>query len=73
LPRYSAEVAAHEHWWQLAVTASQRAGKASFSMTPEYGPPPYQSTDLVTNAPLQPLSDIVEWQSQRLRTLFHIN
>jgi hypothetical protein len=42
-------------------------------MTPEYGPPPYQSTDLATNAPLQPLSDIVAWQSQRLRTLFHFN
>ncbi|NBU64685.1 MAG: hypothetical protein EBS29_09325 [Chloroflexia bacterium] len=73
LPRYNSEVAAHEHWWQLAVAANQRAGKAEFSMTPEYGPPPYQSTDLATNAPLQPLSDIVAWQSQRLRAIFHIN
>ncbi|MCX6016789.1 MAG: hypothetical protein NT020_14535 [Chloroflexales bacterium] len=70
LPRYSSEVAAHEHWWQLAVSANQHAGKASFSMTPEYGPPPYQSTDFATNAPLQPLSDIVAWQSERIRTLF---
>jgi len=72
LPRFAAEHAAHEHWWQLIVNARTSTGHV-LTMTPEYGPPAYQATDVATNAPVRPLTDIVAWQTARLRTLFGIH
>lgn len=71
LPRFATEHAAHEHWWQMIVDyrATQSRG---LTMTPEYGPPAYQATDITTNLPVRPLTEIVEWQTARLRSLFNI-
>lgn len=71
LPRYAAEHAAHEHWWQLIVAAHAQQARP-LTMTPEYGPPAYQATDIATNLPLRPLTEIVAWQTARLRTLFDV-
>lgn len=70
LPRFAAEHAAHEHWWQLIVNAYTHT--RPLTMTPEYGPPAYQATDVASNLPVRPLTELVEWQTQRLRTLFDI-
>ncbi|MCE2850087.1 MAG: hypothetical protein LW717_02645 [Chloroflexaceae bacterium] len=72
LPRFAAEHAAHEHWWQLIVAAQAQQSRP-LTMTPEYGPPAYQATDATTNLPLRPLTEIVAWQTARLRTLFAID
>lgn len=71
LPRFAAEHTAHEHWWQMIV--NYRASRSQhLTMTPEYGPPAYQATDVASNLPVRPLTEIVAWQTARLRSLFDI-
>jgi len=50
--------------------AKQQQGATALTVTPEYGPPPYQATDPVSNLPFAPLTDLVDWQAQRIRELF---
>jgi hypothetical protein len=70
LARYTQEVSAHEHWWRMIYLANQARNEVALTVTPEYGPPPYQAVDPHTNEPYQPLSDVIEWQHQRIRELF---
>lgn len=70
LPRFAQEVDAHEHWWRMIYQAKQQQGATALTVTPEYGPPPYQATDPVSNLPFVPLTDLVDWQAQRIRELF---
>ena len=70
LARYTQEVSAHEHWWRMIYLANQARNEVALTVTPEYGPPPYQAVDPQTNEPYQPLSDVIEWQHQRIRELF---
>lgn len=70
LPRYAQEVATHEYWWRMIVDANQQRGAEALTITAEYGPPPYQATHHETNQPLRPLTEINDWQVNRLRDLF---
>jgi sugar phosphate isomerase/epimerase len=70
MPRYSHEVSAHEHWWRMIYLATQARNESILTVTPEYGPPPYQAIDPMTNEPYHPLADLIEWQHQRIRELF---
>ncbi len=70
MPRYAQEVSAHEHWWRMIYLATQARSESTLTVTAEYGPPPYQAVDPITNEPYHPLADIIEWQHQRIRELF---
>lgn len=70
MPRYQAEVGAHEHWWRQIYLAHLQRGDAALTVCPEYGPPPYQAIDPHTNEPYHPLADLIEWQHSRIKALF---
>jgi sugar phosphate isomerase/epimerase len=40
------------NWWMRILDAKRRAGAAMFTITPEFGPPPYMQTDLITGKPV---------------------
>jgi hypothetical protein len=58
---------AFETWWERIVTARRDAGQAALSVTPEYGPPPYQPLDPRTGEPFADLAAIVASEGARLR------
>ena len=70
LPRFAQENAAHEYWWRMIVDANLQQGREALTITPEYGPPPYQATHHETNVPLRPLTELVDWQANRIRDMF---
>jgi sugar phosphate isomerase/epimerase len=70
-PEYSAQVAAHEKWWDWIWDSQAASGAVVSTLTPEFGPPPYLHTSPSTNQPVANLAEICEWQTVRQRTRFH--
>lgn len=64
-PEWSTELAAHERWWDLCWAAQERRGLAESTLTPEFGPPPYQPTAPYSRAPLADLGEICDWMMRR--------
>lgn len=64
-PEYAGHLEAHERWWQTIWQAQQAAGVKISTLTPEFGPPPYQPTLPYTLAPVSQLNEICDWQAQR--------
>eukprot|EP01041_Mallomonas_annulata_P006582 gene6582-13315_t len=47
----------HERWWRMVALAHIRAGRQCMTLTPEYGPPPYAPTTLLsTSFPSLPIT-----------------
>jgi sugar phosphate isomerase/epimerase len=63
-------LAAFEGWWGLVWDAQQRAGVDVATVTPEYGPPPYQPEVGDDQLLAERLSVICDWQADQLRTQF---
>lgn len=66
----AAYVTAFETWWKLVWDAQVRAGFELSTVTPEYGPPPYQPSFGDPGSLEADLLEICDWQAARLRTLF---
>lgn len=64
-PEFRTQVEAHEAWWRMVWDAQEERGDAVSTLTPEFGPPPYQHTLPFTQAPVSDLWDICNWQAQR--------
>jgi len=64
-PEWQPAVEAHERWWDAIWTAQQRAGLASTTLTPEFGPPDYLHTLPYTRQPVANLWDICHWMAER--------
>lgn len=69
-PEWANELAAHERWWDLCWAAQQRRGVAETTLTPEFGPPPYQPTAVYSQRPLADLAQICDWMTRRQRERF---
>ena len=64
-PEWAGELVAHERWWDLCWTAQERRGLTESTLTPEFGPPPYQPTAPYTRQPLAELREICDWMAKR--------
>lgn len=60
--------AAFEAWWDRIVTARRDSGQIALSVTPEYGPPPYQPLDPRTGEPFADLATVVARAGADLRS-----
>ncbi|MDX2024110.1 MAG: TIM barrel protein [Deltaproteobacteria bacterium] len=69
-PAYALELAAHERWWAEIWRIRIGAGQRQLTLTPEFGPPPYQQTSPYTALPLADPWDVSLWMAARLRERF---
>lgn len=69
-PEWAGELAAHERWWDLCWSAMEHRGVSETTLTPEFGPPPYQPTAPYTRQPLADLPTICDWMMARQRDRF---
>jgi sugar phosphate isomerase/epimerase len=70
LPEWAVALSHHLHWWKEIIYYHQRAGTASFTITPEFGPAPYMPLAPVTQEPLADQWEINEWMMNYLRKEF---
>jgi hypothetical protein len=61
---------AFEEWWGMVWDAQRRKGVEVATVTPEYGPPPYQPEVGDQEILAGKLSEICDWQADRLRARF---
>ena len=69
-PAWAAEVAAHEHWWDLVWDAQAAAGHVVTTLTPEFGPFPYLPQVPYTTTAVADLEEIIRWQADRQKARF---
>ena len=56
-----------EGWWDRIVSARKAEGRAFLTVTPEYGPPPYQPVDCRTGKPQADVWEVCAWMTERFR------
>jgi hypothetical protein len=64
-PEYAVHLQAHENWWDVIWRSRQARGCGEYTMTPEFGPPPYLHTLPHTNVPVADLATICDWMAKR--------
>ncbi|GGR37208.1 sugar phosphate isomerase/epimerase family protein [Deinococcus ruber] len=64
-PEVATHLAAHERWWRAAWTAQRLQGYSISTLTPEYGPPPYQPVLPFTGVPTSDLNEVCDWMAAR--------
>ena len=64
-PTYADELAWHEAQWDRIWDLRAAAGDEAISLTPEFGPPPYQHTLPHSQEPVGDLADICLWMARR--------
>ena len=57
VPEWNSALLIHQRWWNDIITNKQKSGQDIFTITPEFGPPPYMAIMPFTQ---QPISD--QWQ-----------
>jgi hypothetical protein len=62
---YAAHLAAYERWWRIIWDAQASRSERVSTLTPEFGPSPYQHTLPFKNTPVSDLWDICNWQARR--------
>jgi predicted nuclease with RNAse H fold len=62
---YEADLIAHERWWDLIWDRMRAQGCSVCTLTPEFGPPPYQATLPFTGMPVADTAAICRWQMER--------
>lgn len=71
-PEWANELAAHERWWDLCWAAQERRGLTESTLTPEFGPLPYQPSAPYSQRPLADLVEICDWMTRRQRERFGV-
>ena len=66
-PEWHTHLALHEAWWDGIVRTRQRAGAATFTFNPEFGPPAYMMTLPHTQQPVTDLWDVCLWMANRFK------
>lgn len=69
-PESAVQLAAFERWWEMIWDAHETTGAEVCTMTPEYGPPPYQRSDARPEELARKLARICDWQALRARRRF---
>lgn len=64
-PEWTAELSAHERWWNAIWDAQEKRGMSFSTLTPEFGPAQYLHTLPFTNVPVANLAEICDWQARR--------
>ncbi len=64
-PAWAKHLQAHERWWDLCWAAAQARGEQTVTLTPEFGPPPYQHTLPFSHAPVGNLAEVCDWMAHR--------
>ncbi|MEM6820647.1 MAG: sugar phosphate isomerase/epimerase [Verrucomicrobiota bacterium] len=67
---YRIYLESHEKWWDKIWKFQSEAGRTSFPVAPEFGPPHYMHTDPQTGKPLADLAEICDWMALRLNKRF---
>lgn len=67
-PEFAPYVELHEQWWDRLRDMRQRGGAPRLTVTPEYGPPHYQSALPFTRQPVADIWEIALWTREGLRT-----
>jgi hypothetical protein len=67
-PGHRADLEAHERWWDAIWQA--QSGRATVTMTPEFGPDGYLQRAPFTDAPAADLGAINRWMAERQRERF---
>lgn len=65
-PAHATHLDAHERYWQTIWHARRDVGAAVFTLTPEYGPPPYAHVDPTTQVPLVDVHEVSDWTARHL-------
>ncbi len=60
-------LAAHLNWWDALIALKQSQGAETFTITPEYGAPPYQQVMPYTREPIASQWDINCWMKNLLK------
>ncbi len=66
-PENEAILSAHLQWWDALFALKKEQGNETFSITPEYGAPPYQPLMPYTQVPLTSQWDINVWMKNLLQ------
>lgn len=66
-PEYTAELQAHEEWWDAIVSGRRERGERLTTFDPEFGPPGYMHTLPHTNQPVADLWSVCLWMTNRQR------
>jgi hypothetical protein len=66
-PEWAEALSAHDAWWDRIVAARRADKTKRFTVTPEFGPPPYLPALPYTGQPVASQWDINLWMMQRLR------
>jgi hypothetical protein len=69
-PRFETELDCFERWWDIVWDRQAEAGIEVSTLTPEYGPPPYQPPTVEAVALPAKLSEACDWQAARARARF---
>jgi hypothetical protein len=71
-PEWGAHLCAHELWWNDIWAAQQARGMRISTLTPEFGPAPYQQTLPYTQQRVSDLNAICDWMSRRQAERFEL-
>ena len=64
-PEFLPYLEAHERWWDSVWDAQEARGIETSTLTPEYGPAPYQQVLPYTKMPIADVWEMSRWQAQR--------
>jgi sugar phosphate isomerase/epimerase len=70
-PENEAVLEAHLRWWDALMQLKQSGGAATFTITPEYGAPPYQQLLPYTGQPITSQWDINLWMKNLLTDAYN--
>lgn len=66
---YSAELDQFLEWWKLIIESAKARGLKKLTITPEYGPAPYQQNKPYTKTPLADQWEVNEFIREKIRNL----
>jgi hypothetical protein len=61
---------AHLRWWDQLIALKKEQGTKTFTITPEYGAPPYQALLPYTDQPIASQWDINCWMKDLLKSRY---
>ncbi len=69
-PEFAELLEVYEGWWSNQWALQKADGAKEVSLTPEFGPPPYQPILPYTRQPVANLEEICDWMADRLQERF---
>lgn len=70
-PEWAEYVALHETWWDEMIRTRMKAGAATFTFNPEFGPPNYMPTLPYSQEPVADLWEVCVWMAKRFEQRYN--